>query len=178
MKTIYVGYTGKHVVMEQPDIDIKVPVIFKYYKTMDSFSLLIDPKPDAFEKMLRNIKKHGDSFEYAMAHFVCPTKQFSEPECWEVEGLDSMPKHMRERLLHYWEGFTGYWFKTFCSENTRMWTGNTTDLSTRCYLSDAVIPEASNCTFILGGEQNAIRFSKLSNVLIHILDDCGYYEVT
>lgn len=176
MRTIYVGFDGTKMEMTQKDIPIRVPVMFKYYRTMDSFSLYIDPKPEIYTKMQKNLRKNPDNFAYAITHFICPSGNFSDPNGWEVENLDDLPDDMRERLMHYWVGYTDFWFKHYCSENTRLWTGNT-DLSTTCYLSNVVIPEASNCTFFIGGECNGIRFSRLSNVVIHILEGSDYYEV-
>lgn len=175
MKTIYVGYDGKYVELEQEDIEIKIPLLFRYYKTMDSFSLFIDPSADTYRQMRKNLKKCPELFTYCHGFLICPTKEFSNVEAWEVEGLEQMPDDMRERLLHYWCGYTDYWFKTYCSENTRLWRGTESTLATKCYLNDTILSEANDCTFILSGEDNGIRFSKLSNVLIHIFGD--YYEV-
>lgn len=175
MKTIYVSRDGKRMEMAEQDIDVKIPILFRYYKTMDSFSLFIDPKPDHFKQMKKNLKKAPENFKYGHSCLVCPTKEFSNIDAWEVEGLETMPDEMQERLKHYWYGYTDYWFKNFCNENTNLWRGPDTNLGTVFYLNDTIIPEANNCTFILSGEHNGIRFSKLSNVLIHILGN--YYEV-
>lgn len=175
MKTIYIGRDGKRMEMTEQDIDIKIPILFRYYKTMDSFSLFINPKPDQYKQMKKNLKKAPENFKYGHSYLVCPTKVFSDIEAWEVEGLDNMPEDMQERLRHYWYGYTDYWFKNFCNENTSLWRGSDTDLGTTFYLNDTIIPEANNCTFVLSGNHNGIRFKNLSNVLIHILGD--YYEV-
>lgn len=175
MKTIYVGFDGSKTVMEQTDIDIKIPVLFRYYKTLDSFSLFIDADIKRFKQMKKNIKNSPDKFKYLHSNLICPTKEFSNPEAWEIDNLEYMDEDMRERLLHYWVGYTDYWFKTYCNENVRMWRGDETTLATRFYLNDTIISEANNCTFILSGDYNGIRFSKLSNVLIHIFGN--YYEV-
>ena len=175
MKTIYVGYDGTRTEIEQKDISVKVPIMFRYYKTMDSFSLFIDPEPDRYKQMLKNLKKHPDSFIYTHGTLTCPSKEFSNPDAWEVEGIDGMPEEMKERMLHYWQGYTEHWFKTYCCENVRLWRGTDTTLGTKVYLNDTIVSEASDCTFILSGNYNGIRFSKLSNVLIHIFGD--YYEV-
>ena len=175
MKTIYVGYDGSKIEMEQPDIEVRIPILFRYYKTMDSFSLFIDPKPDQYKQMKKNLKKAPENFRYAHSFLVCPSKEYSNLEAWEVEGIDNMDEDMRERLIHYWEGYTDYWFKNYCNENTNLWRGTDTNLGTTFYLNDTIIPEANNCTFILSGEHNGIRISRLSNVLIHVFGD--YYEV-
>lgn len=175
MKTIYVGYDGSKVEFEQPDIEIKIPIMFRYYKLMDSFSLFINPDVMKYKKMKNNMKKSPDSYVYSHGYLVCPTKEFSNFEAWEVEGLEDMPEDMRERLNHYWTGYTDYWFRNYCNENTNLWRGNDTTLADNFYLNDTILSEANNCTFFLSGEINGIRFSKLSNVLIHIFGD--YYEV-
>lgn len=175
MKTIYVSRDNKRMELEEPDIEIRIPVLFRYYKLLDSFSLFIDPEPDQFKKMRKNLKKNPDGYQYSTSYLICPTKEFSNIEAWEIEGIEKMPDDMRERLLHYWYGYTDHWFKNFCNENTNLWRGNDTTLGTKFYLNDTIISEAHDCTFILSGVHNGIRFSKLSNVLIHILGD--YYEV-
>lgn len=175
MKTIYVGYDGRKAEMIEPDIEIKVPVLFRYYKTMDSFSLFIDPEPKQYAQMKKNLKNKPEYFRYVQGYLVCPTKEYSSLDAWEIEGIENMDEDMRERLLHYWVGYTDYWFKTYCNENTRLWRGPDTTLGTKFYLNDTIISEANNCTFILSGENNGIRFSQLSNVLLHIFGD--YYEV-
>lgn len=177
MKTIYITHDGTKLECCQPDIPIKVPIMFRYYRLMDSFSLFIDPRPDQYKQMERNKKKNPDGYIYSFGYLVCPTNEFSNPEAWEIEGLSDMPEDMYERLIHYWKGYTEYWFKAACGENTREWRDPKTTLGKTYYLSDTIIPEANNCTFILGGECNGIRFSKLSNVLIHILDGSTHYEV-
>ena len=175
MKTIYVGFDGTRMECEQQDIEVRIPVIFRYYNVLDSFSLFINPEPNRFIQMEKNLKRAPHNYKYAVAHLVCPTKEFSNPDAWEVEGIEDLDDDFRERLTHYWEGFTGHWFSTYCSENTRLWRGDTTTLDTKFYLNDTIISEGNNCTFIMSGDSNGIRFSKLSNVLIHILGD--YYEV-
>lgn len=175
MKTIYVGYDGSRMEMTQDDIEIRIPILFRYYKTMDSFSLFIDPKPDQYKQMRRNLKKSPENFSYGKGYLVCPSKEYSNMDAWEVEGIENLDDDMRERLTHYWVGYTSYWFKSYCNENTSLWRGPDTDLSVKCYLNDVVISEANNCTFILSGDYNGIRFSKLSNVLIHVFGN--YYEV-
>lgn len=175
MKTIYVGYDGTKTEIKQTNIEIKIPILFRYYKTMDSFSLFIDPKPDQYKQMKKNLLKSPENFQYGHGYLICPTKEFSNIDAWEVEGLDQMNEEMRERLKHYWYGYTDYWFKNFCNENTNLWRGNETNLGTKIYLNDTIISEANNCTFFLSGVHNGIRFSHLSNVLIHIFGD--YYEV-
>ena len=175
MKTIYVDREGKKMEMESKDITVFVPILFRYYKTMDSFSLFIDPTVDQYKQMAKNLKKHPEHFEYAQGNLICPTNDFCNPDAWEVEGLNLMSPEMRERLIHYWKGYTDWWFKTYCSENSRLWRGTDTTLNTKCYLNNTIISMATDCQFILSGEHNGIRFSQLSNVLIHILGD--YYEV-
>ena len=175
MKTIYVGYDGKKVVFEQPDIEIKIPILFRYYKTMDSFSLFINPDADIYRRMRKNTKKKDGNYEYAMAYLICPTKEFSNFDAWEVENMDNMSEEMRERLNHYWVGYTDHWFKNYCNENTNMWRGLEIDMSDKFYLNDAIISEAHDCQFFLSGNFNGIRFKRLSNVLIHIFGD--FYEV-
>lgn len=175
MKTIYIGYDGTKMELSQDDIEIKIPLLFRYYKTMDSFSLFIDPKPEQYKQMKKNLKKAPENFQYAHGFLVCPTKEFSNIDAWEIEGLEDMTDDMRERLTHYWIGYTDYWFKNYCNENTNLWRGTETNLGTKFYLNDTIISEANNCTFILSGDYNGIRFKNLSNVLIHIFGD--YYEV-
>lgn len=175
MKTIYVGYDGSRMEMEQKDIEIKIPILFRYYKTMDSFSLFIDPSPDNIKQMHKNLKKKPELFRYAHAAMTCPSGEFSDIDAWEVEGIEDMQEDMRERLSHYWEGYTDFFFKNYCNENTRLWRGTETTLGDKFYLNNTIISEARDCTFILTGDDNGIRFSQLSNVLIHILGD--YYEV-
>lgn len=175
MKTIYVSRDGQRMELEESDIEVKIPILFRYYKTMDSFSLFIDPKPEHYKQMKKNLKNKPELFKYAVSYLVCPNREFSDVDSWEVEDLDKMDPEMRERLTHYWVGYTDHWFKNYCSENTRLWRGSDTTLADKFYLSDTIISEANNCTFILAGEHNGIRFSQLSNVLIHILGD--YYEV-
>ena len=175
MKTIYVSYDGSKMELEQKDIEIKIPILFRYYKLMDSFSLFINPDASQYKQMKKNLKKNPDGFTYANGYLICPSKEFSNIDAWMVEGLDTMPDDMRERLLHYWYGYTDFWFKKYCNENTHLWRGNETNLGDKFYLNDTIISEANNCTFILSGEDNGIRFSQLSNVLIHIFGD--YYEV-
>lgn len=175
MKTIYVGYDGTRMEIEQSDIEVRVPILFRYYKTMDSFSLFIDPTPDQYRQMKKNLKNKPELFKYVQGVLLCPSSDYSDPDAWLVEGIDRMDDDMRERLLHYWNGYTDYFFKTYCSENTRLWRSNDTRLGDKFYLKDAVISEAHDCTFILNGLHNGIRFSQLSNVLIHVLGD--YYEV-
>lgn len=175
MKTIYVNREGKRMMMEEPDIEVKIPILFRYYKTMDSFSLFIDPDPKQYKQMKKNLRKSPEHFEYASGFLICPTKEYSNMDAWEVEDLDKMNDEMQERLRHYWIGYTDYWFKNYCNENSNLWRGNETNLGTMFYLNDTIIPEANNCTFVLSGNYNGIRFSHLSNVLIHVLGD--YYEV-
>lgn len=175
MKTIYIGRDGKRMEMTESDIEVKVPVLLRYYDIMDSFSLFIDAKPEQYKQMKKNLKKSPERYKYMSTHFICPSKEFSNFDAWEIEDLENVPEDMKERLLHYWQGYTDYWFKTFCTSNTHMWRNNDTTLATKFYLNDTVIPEANNCTFFLSGEYNGIRFSQLSNVLIHIFGN--YYEV-
>lgn len=175
MKTIYVSRDGKRMELEEADFDFKIPILFRYYKTMDSFSLFIDPKPEQYKQMKKNLRKAPENFQYAHGYLICPTKEYSNFEAWEVEGLDAMNEEMRERLMHYWEGYTDYWFRTYCNENTNLWRGNENNLGVKFYLNDTIISEANDCTFVLGGDYNGIRFSRLSNVLIHVFGN--YYEV-
>lgn len=176
MKTIYVSHSGKKVVIEnEPDIEVKIPILFRYYALLDSFSLFINPTPDNLKQMRKNLKKSPEKFRYCTAHLICPTQEFSNIEAWEVEGLEQLDPDMQERLRHYWYGYTDFWFKNYCNENTNLWRGDSTTLGTKFFLHDTVITEANNCTFILSGDNNGIRFSQLSNVLIHVLGN--YYEV-
>lgn len=175
MKTIYVGHDGSKMEMDHTDIEVKVPILFRYYKTMDSFSLFIDPPMEQIKQAKKNIKKHPEHFVYVNGTLKCPSLDFSNMEAWEVEGMEDMPPDMYERMTHYWQGFTHHWFATYCNENTRLWRGNDTTINDKFYLTDTIISEAHDCTFILSGNHNGIRFSQLSNVLIHILGD--YYEV-
>lgn len=175
MKTIYVGYDGTRMECEQKDIEVRIPILFKYYRTLDSFSLFIDPKVDIYRQMRKNMKNKPELFEYAHGVLICPSGEFSNPDAWEVEGIESMPEDMQERLRHYWTGYTTFFFQNYCNENTRLWRSNETTLADRFYLNNGIISEARDCTFILTGEDNGIRFSQLSNVLIHIFGN--YYEV-
>ena len=175
MKTIYVGFDGARTEMVQKDIEVRIPILFRYYKTMDSFSLFIDPNADQLRQMKKNLKRKPECFRYAHGYLICPSGEFSDIEAWEVEGLEDMPEDMQERLMHYWEGYTDYFFKNYCNENTKLWRGNETTLGDKFYLNNTILSEANNCTFILTGDDNGIRFSQLSNVLIHVLGN--YYEV-
>ena len=176
MKTIYVGYDGTRVELTQKDIEVRIPILFRYYKTMDSFSLFINPDASQMKQMRKNLKNKPESFKYAHGSLTCPSGEFSNSEAWLVEGLEDMPEDMQERLMHYWEGYTDYFFKNYCNENTKLWRSPETTLGDKFYLNDTIISEACNCTFILTGHYNGVRFSQLSNVLIHILDG-DYYEV-
>ena len=175
MRIIYVDRYGKRMEMESEDFEVRIPLLFRYYVTLDSFSLFIDPDADIRRQMKKNLKNKPECFKYAHGVLICPSKDFSNPDAWEVEGIEKMEEDMRERLMHYWEGYTCNFFKTYCSENTRLWRGVDTTLGDKFYLNDTIISEACDCTFILSGNHNGIRFSELSNVLLFIMGD--YYEV-
>lgn len=175
MKTIYVDEDGNKMEMVSKDLEVKVPIIFRYYKTLDSFSIFINPTFKNFEQMRKNMQKHPEHFEYMVSHLVCPTLDFCNPQAWELEDEVNGSELMLSKLKYHWIGYTDAFFKTYCSENGNLWRGPMTTLGTKCYLKDTAILNANNCTFVLSGEHNGIRFSSLSNVLLHILGD--YYEI-